>query len=203
MPYERESPPVGRPLHTQHLLFIFRSCVVHAVHARCRRTSGVVVESAWVGCLEATNGRECVKSPRFLFVLGVGKGVAAHPVWPDLHQPFEGETDSDGSWFAWRLTGANHRELGRSSRVYPDLASARDAVVRLQARIQEAEVAVLNVPRTGTWGWRLRLDDEPVATSSRSYSRHRECTYSVSAFLTAASTAGISEGYPPTVPRPV
>lgn len=140
-----------------------------------------------------------MKSPRFLFVLGVGQGVAAHPVWPDLHQPFEGETDGDGSWFAWRLTGANHRELGRSSRVYPDLAGARDAVVLLQTRIQEADVAILNVPRTGTWGWRLRIDDHPLATSSRGYSRHRECTYNATAFLQAASIAEISDGHPPPV----
>lgn len=140
-----------------------------------------------------------MRAPRFLFVLGVGVGVAAHPVWPDLHQPFEGETDADGSWFAWRLTGANHRELGRSSRVYPDLDAAREAVQRLTCRISEAEALILTVPRTGTWGWRLRLDGESVATSSRGYSRHRECTYNVTAFLAAAAIAEVSDGRPPPV----
>jgi hypothetical protein len=140
-----------------------------------------------------------MKTPRFLFVLGVGQGVAAHPVWPDLYQPFEGEVDADGSWFAWRLTGANHRELGRSSRVYPDLAAAQAAALHLRKRISESEVTIVTVPRTGMWGWRLRLDDLSVATSSRGYARHRECTYNVSAFLSAAAVAEASDADPPPV----
>jgi hypothetical protein len=135
-----------------------------------------------------------VKSPRFLFVVGVGRGPEAHPVWPDVHQPFDGELDADGSWVSWRLTGANHRELGRSSRVFPDLVRARADAVVLHARVAEATATILTVPHTGTWGWRLLLDDEPVATSSRGYSRHRECTYNVAAFVTAAAIAALSDG---------
>jgi len=138
-----------------------------------------------------------VKSPRFLFVVGVGRGPEAHPVWPDVHQNFEGDADDDGSWVAWRLTGANHRELGRSSRVFADLLHARDDAVVVHERIAEAQVHILTVPHTGTWGWRLRLDDRPVATSSRGYARHRECTYNVAAFMAAASIAELSEGAPP------
>jgi hypothetical protein len=140
-----------------------------------------------------------VKTPRYLFVLGVGEGDAAHPVWPDLHQPFEGEVDDDGSWFAWRLTGANHRELGRSCRVFPDLAGARDAAADLRDRVQDAEVTVLTVPRTGTWGWRLRLDGVAIATSSRGYARHRECTYNASTFVAAAAIADLTDADPPPV----
>jgi hypothetical protein len=140
-----------------------------------------------------------VKIPRYLFVLGVGEGAAAHPVWPDLHQAFEGEVDDDGSWFAWRLTGANHRELGRSCRVFPDLAAARDAAADLRDRVQEAEITVLTVPRTGTWGWRLRLDGVAIATSSRGYARHRECTYNASTFVAAAAIADLTDADPPPV----
>lgn len=138
-----------------------------------------------------------MKSPRFLFVVGVGRGAEAHPVWPDVYQPFAGELDDDGSWVAWRLTGANHRELGRSARVFTDLTAARRDATALHGRIVEAQAQILTVPHTGTWGWRLRLDDVPVATSSRGYSRHRECTYNVSAFVAAASIAELSEGEPP------
>jgi hypothetical protein len=140
-----------------------------------------------------------VKTPRYLFVLGVGEGAAAHPVWPDLHQRFVGEVDADGSWFAWRLTGANHRELGRSCRVFPDLMSARDAAASLRERVHEAELSVLTVPRTGTWGWRLRLDGTAIATSSRGYARHRECTYNASTFVAAAAIADLSDADPPPV----
>lgn len=135
-----------------------------------------------------------MKSPRFLFVVGVGRGPEAHPVWPDVHQAFEGDVDADGSWVAWRLTGANHRELGRSSRVFADLKAAREQAVTLHQRIDEAEAQILTVPHSGTWGWRLRLDDLPVATSSRGYARHRECTYNVAAFMAAASIADLSDG---------
>jgi len=138
-----------------------------------------------------------VKSPRFLFVVGVGRGPEAHPVWPDVHQQFEGELDHDGSWVAWRLTGANHRELGRSARVFPDLARARHDASIVHERIVEAQAQILTVPHTTTWGWRLQLDGVPIATSSRGYSRHRECTYNVSAFVAAASIAELSDGDPP------
>ncbi|HEX3705633.1 MAG TPA: hypothetical protein VHV76_03300 [Mycobacteriales bacterium] len=140
-----------------------------------------------------------MKTPRYLFVLGVGEGAAAHPVWPDLHQPFEGEVDVDGSWFAWRLTGANHRELGRSCRVFADLVGARDAAADLRERVDDAEITVLTVPRLGTWGWRLRLDGVAVATSSRGYARHRECTYNASTFVAAAANADLSDADPPPV----
>ncbi len=138
-----------------------------------------------------------MKSPRFLFVVGVGRGAEAHPVWPDVHQTFEGDVDPDGSWVAWRLTGANHRELGRSSRVFADLKLATEHAVTLHDRIEEAEVHILTVPHTGTWGWRLRLDDVAVATSSRGYARHRECTYNVAAFMAAVANAELSDGATP------
>jgi hypothetical protein len=138
-----------------------------------------------------------VKPPRFLFVVGVGRGPEAHPIWPDVHQPFVGDLDPDGSWVSWRLTGANHRELGRSSRVFPDLTRARADAATLSERIAQTQPTILTVPHTGTWGWRLSLDDVGVATSSRGYSRHRECTYNVSAFMAAAAVAAISDNEPP------
>jgi hypothetical protein len=138
-----------------------------------------------------------VKLPRFLFVVGMGRGPTAHPVWPDVHQPFVGEPDEEGSWVAWRLTGANHRELGRSARVFPDLPTARGDALRVHERIAEAEAHILTIPHTGTWGWRLTLDGVGVATSSRGYLRHRECTYNVAAFVSAASIASLSDTEPP------
>lgn len=140
-----------------------------------------------------------MNTPRYLFVLGIGEGESARPMWPDLHQPFQGEADVDGSWYAWRLTGANHRELGRSCRVFADLRSARDAATTLRERVQDAEVTVLAVPRTGAWGWRLQLDGVAVATSSRSYARHRECIYNANTFVAAAGIAALTDSDPPPV----
>jgi hypothetical protein len=140
-----------------------------------------------------------VKSPRFLTVVGVGRGPQAHPVWPDVHHPFQGELDADGSWVAWRLTSANHRELGRSARVFPSLALARNDWSVLRRRVAETQAVLLAVPHTGRWGWRLSLDEVPVATSSRGYARHRECTYNLAAFVAAAAIAEFSEGEAPPV----
>jgi len=140
-----------------------------------------------------------VKPPRFLFVVGVGSGMSAHPVWPDAYQPFEGEVAPDGSWVAWRLTGANHRELGRSARVFPNLGAARADAQRLSDDIASAETQILTVPHTATWGWRLTLDGAAVATSSRGYLRHRECTYNLTTFISAAATASLSDSEPPRV----
>jgi uncharacterized protein YegP (UPF0339 family) len=137
-----------------------------------------------------------VQPPRFLFVVGVGAGAEAHPIWPDVHQVFDGELDPDGSWVAWRLTGANHRELGRSSRVFPDLDLARHHALELHDGIAHAQPKILTIPHTGTWGWRLTLDNHAVATSSRGYARHRECLYNVSAFAAAAAIAELTDSEP-------
>jgi hypothetical protein len=138
-----------------------------------------------------------VKAPRFLFVAGTGRGAGAHPLWPGTHYPFEGEVDAEGSWVAWRLTGANHRELGRSARVFPDLAAARLDATTFHDRIGEAESAILTLPRTAMWGWRMTLHGLVIATSSRAYLRHRESAYSVTSFAAAVAAASLSEREPP------
>lgn len=138
-----------------------------------------------------------MKAPRFLFVVGVGRGEEAHPAWPDVYHLFEGELSTDGSWVAWRLTGGNHRELGRSSRVFPDVEHARENAVTLHDRIGEAQAHILTVPHTTTWGWQLQVDDVTVATSSRGYARHRECAYNVSVFAAAAAIAEVADAEPP------
>jgi hypothetical protein len=130
-----------------------------------------------------------VNSPRFLFVAGFGRGVEAHPAWPDVHQPFRGTVNGDQSWVAWRLTGANHREIGRSSRVFPDVELAHLDAEAIRVRIADAKPQILTVPRTTSWGWRLMVDDVAVVTSSRGFARHGECAYNVSTFIAAVSRA--------------
>lgn len=137
-----------------------------------------------------------MKAPRYLFVAGTGRGAAAHPVWPGTDYPFDGEVDADGSWVAWRLTGANHRELGRSARVFPDLPAAQLDATTFSERVAEAETQILTIPRTAMWGWRMNLDGVGIATSSRAYLRHRECTYNVAAFAVAVAVAGVSQREP-------
>jgi hypothetical protein len=64
-------------------------------------------------------------------------------------------------------------------------------------RVAEAQAHIVTIPNTGNWGWRLALDEIIVATSSRGYARHRECTYNVGAFAAAAATAELSDSEPP------
>jgi hypothetical protein len=126
-------------------------------------------------------------------VLGVGEGAQAHPVWPDVYHRFAGVLSPDGSWVAWRLTGGNHRELGRSARVFPNVEQARDDALMLHERISEAEAVVSAVPHTTAWGWQLHVDDTSVATSSRGFARHRECVDNVVRFSEAAEAAELAE----------
>jgi len=130
--------------------------------------------------------------PKVLFLAGAGRGGDARPPWPGLHNPFDGEVDATGRWVAWRLVGANHRELGRSTVVFPTLDRARAAVGMLAVRIADLDGQVRTGAPGGAWTWRVALDDLPVATSSRSYSRQREAAYNIAAFLAAVPLARLA-----------
>jgi len=124
--------------------------------------------------------------PRFLFVAG----DSDWPGWATWASEAARWVDvaTEGSWVAWRLAAANNRELGRSARVFTDLASCREAAARLQREIRRAESAASSDP-TGRWGWRLDLDGRPLATSARSYLRYRECHYNLVQFIAAVPAA--------------
>jgi hypothetical protein len=122
---------------------------------------------------------------------GSGTGDDARPAWPGSGQPFVGETAPSGSWYAWRLSGGNHRELGRSAAVHPDRQSVVQAVERLRGSVDRAMVTYVISPTGGQWTWRMTVDGEPVATSSRAYFRQRECAYSSQVFLSAVGTGAI------------
>lgn len=136
-----------------------------------------------------SEGPPAANGPRYLLVAGVGRGFASRPRWPSADQPFAGTASPDGTWFAWRLTAGNHRELGRSASVFPDQEAVRGAVGRVRARIADAQFWLVTAPRPACWMWRLHLDGQPIAASSRRYARYRECVYSARAFRAAAAVA--------------
>jgi hypothetical protein len=138
-----------------------------------------------------------MSSPRFHFVVGRGLGPAGRPPWPDRHRDFGGELDGDEGWTAWRLAGSNHRELGRSARVFAGLDSAQAAARQLQQVILGATVHISALP-DGSWAWRLSVGSDDVAASARGYARHRECLYNLDAFTSAVAVADLS----PHLPRP-
>lgn len=128
---------------------------------------------------------------RFRFVGGVGSGERARPPWPQAMVGFAGDVADDGSWFAWRLTGANHRELGRSARVFVSIAAATSDARSLRLRINEASPYLWPASAHPRWCWRLQLDDEVAAVASRAYARQLECVNSLRRFVSAASAAGL------------
>jgi hypothetical protein len=90
---------------------------------------------------------------------------------------------------AWRLVGANNRELGRSARTYPDIATCREAVTFLRENIGEGDGLLANATDSGVWIWRLNIGEQWMAVAGRSYLRRRECQYNLAQFVAEAPTA--------------
>lgn len=123
---------------------------------------------------------------RFLFVSGaVGQVPPAWPLPADLRP--------GDAWFAWRLLGANNRELGRSACLFATLGSAQAAAREASLRAAAAHPTLVADAGTGSWSWRLLVDGRAVAAAARSYSRQRECHYNLAQFLTACGTAASAE----------
>ncbi len=93
---------------------------------------------------------------------------------------------------AWRLVGANNRELGRSAATYPDLASCREAIAFAREHIDESEGLLANASDTGLWIWRLNIGHRWIAAAGRSYLRRRECQYNLAQFIAEVPTAVLS-----------
>jgi uncharacterized protein YegP (UPF0339 family) len=89
---------------------------------------------------------------------------------------------------SWRLLAANNRDVARSATPYPDLATCLKAVADLQARIEDA-VAVAARSGRADWSWRLRVDGQDVAVSSRTYQRRLQCEAACSLFVSLVHDA--------------
>jgi hypothetical protein len=97
--------------------------------------------------------------------------------------------DRASASIAWRLVGANNRELGRSSRTYADVDACREAVAFLREHIDAADSLVANASDTGLWLWRLNIGEQWMAVAGRSYLRRRECLYNLAQFVAEVPTA--------------
>lgn len=95
---------------------------------------------------------------------------------------------------AWRLLGANNRELGRSPIWYPDIETCREAVRALKREIGGVTPAMSSVAMPGgAWSWRLVVGGTAVAVAGRPYHRQRECAYNLSHFVAAVPDARIAD----------
>ncbi|WP_203989000.1 hypothetical protein [Virgisporangium aurantiacum] len=93
----------------------------------------------------------------------------------------------------WILVSPNNRPLGRSAVRHDSYPGCHAAVLRVRADIDRG-APVVAVEETGQWNWQVQLDGEPVAVSSRSYLRVRECNYNLARFLDTVPQAAIVEG---------
>ena len=135
----------------------------------------------------------------FLLVRGIAAGGLYTPRWRNELRVEFGELalayrpqEEGRRWVAWRLVGANNRELGRSAEVFDDIVACRAAIDHVRERIGAADAAVVLNDSSGLWTWRLAIDSKTVAAASRAYQRRRECSYNLAQFVGAASAAGIA-----------
>lgn len=108
--------------------------------------------------------------------------------WTFAHHSNDGQLLST----AWRLVGANNRELGRSAQTFSNVGACRGAVAHLLQCLDDAQSHLAINNDTGLWTWRLNIGDQWIAVAGRSYQRRRECLYNVTRFLAAAPTAELA-----------
>jgi len=106
----------------------------------------------------------------------------------------ESEDGDEGEGILWMLVSPNNRPLGRGTAYQDTYGACRQSVLDLQANCDRVKAVETTVDLTGQWTWRIDLDGEPVAVSSRSYLRARECTYNLERFLEAAPSAQVIAG---------
>ncbi len=86
-------------------------------------------------------------------------------------------------WCAWRLVGANNREVARSAQTFPTFHECYQAARQVQHRLDVAAMTVRHDDVLNLWAWRAEIDGIAVATSGRMYQRHRECQSNAAQFL--------------------
>ncbi|GAA4691954.1 hypothetical protein [Phytohabitans rumicis] len=106
----------------------------------------------------------------------------------------ESKDGDEADGILWMLVSPNNRPLGRGTSYHETYGSCRQAVLDLKANYERAKPVESTVEMTGQWTWRMDLDGEPVAVSSRSYLRSRECTYNLERFLEAVPEAQVVAG---------
>jgi hypothetical protein len=92
----------------------------------------------------------------------------------------------------WRLLSGNNRDLGRAATGFADAGSCLLTVRRLQRLIDRAVAAPVRAGRVA-WTWRVRLDGEDVAVSSRTYQRRVQAESACAVFLTLAHIATVTD----------
>ena len=115
---------------------------------------------------------------RLLFVVSGRSGIWSAPGLASDQRMI----NLDG-WCAWRLVGANNREVARSARTFPTFHECYQAARHVQHRLDVAAMTLRHDDVLNLWAWRAEIDGIAVATSGRMYQRHRECQSNAAQFL--------------------
>lgn len=94
----------------------------------------------------------------------------------------------------WLLVSSNNRRLGQDVRLRPTYAECYDSVTRLRRDRERLAPQTLIDARDGRWIWRVTIEADVAAVSSRSYLRARECEYNLGRFLSSLGEAEVVEG---------
>ena len=94
----------------------------------------------------------------------------------------------------WLLVSSNNRRLGQDAQLRPTYTECHDSVTRLRKGRDLLEPQTLIDAQDGRWIWRVTLEADVAAVSSRSYLRARECEYNLERFLTSLAEAEVVEG---------
>jgi hypothetical protein len=111
-----------------------------------------------------------------------------------LSIPPAGDDDLDGEdAIGWILVSSNNRPLGRGGSTFATSEDCRAAVDELR-RQHERATSLSLAEASGRWAWRVDVDGQTVAISTRTYFRHHECDYNLRRFLEAVPSADVVDG---------
>jgi hypothetical protein len=132
-----------------------------------------------------------VSERRFVMV---STPVGSRVSWPGEWFDDDPAPAATHSWSAWRLLGANNRELARSHGTYPDVASCAAAIRHLQSTGDQLVAAFRPGFQTGRWYWQASVDGVSLAISARPFDWRRDCEHNFDQFVAALSGGAIEVG---------
>jgi hypothetical protein len=94
----------------------------------------------------------------------------------------------------WRLLSGNNRDLGRAAAPFADAASARAAVHELRRALATSVSSVASPDGRGRWTWRVSVNGQDLAVSSRQYQRRVQAEAACASFVALAVAAPVPEG---------
>lgn len=119
---------------------------------------------------------------------------STHPLRMGWSKRTDGDPRENGTWYCWRLIGANNRELGRSANSFPSYPDVRQAVQDLRKHVDRLVRLTFIDQATGRRGWRLDLDDRAVAMNGRWYERDHDSQVGMDKFVNLLPDAELADG---------